>query len=59
MGGGAPRLRGLRPMAGVETDTDGGLWLLAYDREQTLAEGRAVTARTVRPAAPAAASGCI
>ena len=42
------RLRGLRPVAGVETDAGGGRWRVEYDGERTLAEGLAVTSRTVR-----------
>ena len=37
------------PVAGVETDSGGGRWRVAYDGERTLAEGLAVTSRTVRP----------
>ena len=42
------RLRGLRPVAGVETDGDGRRWRLTYDGERTLAERLLVTSRTVR-----------
>ena len=45
------RLRGLRPLAGVETDAGGGRWWVTYDGERTLAEGLVVTSRTVRPPA--------
>ena len=42
------RLRGLRPVAGVETDVSGGRWWVEYDGERTLAEALVVTSRTVR-----------
>ena len=42
-------LRGLRPVAGVESDAGGGRWRVAYDGERTLAEELVVTSRTVRP----------
>ena len=45
-------LRGLRPVAGVETDGDGRRWRVTYDGERTLAEGLVATSRTVRPADP-------
>ena len=41
-------LRGLRPVAGLETDVGGGRWWLTYDGERTLAEELVVKSRTVR-----------
>ena len=43
------RLRGLRPVAGVETDAGGERLRVAYGGERTLAEGLVVTSRTARP----------
>ena len=50
------RLRGLRPVAGVETDAGGARWDVAYCGERTLAEPLVVKWRTVKPAAEAAGS---
>ena len=44
------RLRGLRPVAGVETDSGGGRWRVTYDGVHTLAKGLVVTSRMVRRA---------
>jgi hypothetical protein len=43
------RLRGLRPVAGVETDAGGGRRRVTYDGERTLAERPVITSRTVGP----------
>ena len=43
------RLRGLRPVAGVETDEEGRRWHVTYDGERTLAEGLVVASRLVGP----------